>query len=784
MFAFAKSGSRSVVLLLTFSGLLLGATQGVALPPEEEAPSPGLEVITVTAERKEADLQEVPASISSFDADDILGRGLENVNDMQFQVPNFFSGNGLTRVTARGIGSEIVGPGVDPGFAVHVNGVFSSREGTGLLDFLDIERVEILRGPQGTRYGRNSTGGTINVITKRAEPDFDVFGDFQFSSYRDLLFRGVLNAPIVEDKLFARVAFLARFANGYTKNEIPDDTQRLNDAGTFGVRGTLSWLPTDDFRLDIIGAYADSNRNGSARKFQGDFFQGPTDGVGGPAGAGLLPGSDYTGAFANPGNPNRTVENVRQSEESHGGSATAIATYDHEQFTLSSITGYQYTDFELNRGQDGSSIDISRLKLEDRSWQVSQELLFQDPGDGHFDLFGESLAFAWLAGANYQYDKTPFTRLDLPNAQDTANSVRYNIADLSNFPPVAIPVAPAGVALDTFADLDTNVGSHIFGIFAGGDITLWDQLTVGGGVRWSYTKRNWNDTSILNSYLPLGSIFGPLLAQHVRVDGTEQEDDWDAVTGDAHVRWDFLENSSAYFNFSYGERFGGFQFLEVGAFDTEKVKAYEVGLRNRFWENRIQVNLTGFYNDYEDPQISQVVAGTPVTTNAPSARTYGVELEFDALITDEFLLNGSFGWLEARYDEDFFTTDTTIPGSAPQNINGNRLNRSPKFTVSVGAQYTLDFKNYGTLVPRIDFYYRDVVTFRQYDNPLDEADSYTRTDVRLTWTSPKQQFWVQAFVQNVENNEVRSGQETQASIYRLNYYAPPLTAGGRIGYYF
>ena len=118
-----------------------------------------LEVITVSAERRDRDVQEVPESVSSFSGGELLVQGLINFNTLQYNVPGLFSGGGLTKITLRGVGGEIVGPGVDPGFSVHVNNVFSSRETTGLVDYFDVDRVDVLRGPQGTLWGRNSTAG-------------------------------------------------------------------------------------------------------------------------------------------------------------------------------------------------------------------------------------------------------------------------------------------------------------------------------------------------------------------------------------------------------------------------------------------------------------------------------------------------------------------------------------------------------------------------------------------------------------------------------------------------
>jgi iron complex outermembrane receptor protein len=200
-------------------------------------------VIVVSAERRDQDLQKIPESVSSFSGSDLLDQGITDFNTLQYNVPSLFSGGGLTRITLRGVGSEIVGPGVDPGFAVHVNNVFSSRETTGLLDYFDIERVDVLRGPQGTLWGRNSTGGALNILTNKPVHNFDTNGDLEMAWFeggaRSVRARGMLNTPLVEDKLALRVAGLMHFNDGIMLLRSPELHQRVSDAGNGTLRACL-----------------------------------------------------------------------------------------------------------------------------------------------------------------------------------------------------------------------------------------------------------------------------------------------------------------------------------------------------------------------------------------------------------------------------------------------------------------------------------------------------------------------------------------------------------------
>jgi iron complex outermembrane receptor protein len=222
--------------------------------------------------------------------------------------------------------------------------------------------------------------------------------------------------------------------------------------------------------------------------------------------------------------------------------------------------------------------------------------------------------------------------------------------------------------------------------------------------------------------------------------------------------------------------------VEESSFDDERILAYEVGVKNAFFDNRLVLNVTGFYYDWDDPQIAATVDSLSVTTNAPSARSYGIEFDWLANPVENLSLNGSFGWLEAYYDDDFFSVDGTIQGSTQINLNRNRLPRSPRFTVSAGAQYTFDIGRWGTLAPRVDVYYRDEIAFRQYGNSKDVTPAYSRTDVRIIWRSVSEQFWGEVFARNLENESTKTNQNIIQGIYRVHSIDTPLSGGFRVGY--
>jgi iron complex outermembrane receptor protein len=229
----------------------------------------------------------------------------------------------------------------------------------------------------------------MNIITRRPESEFDVYGDFEYGRFGDLRFRGAINIPLVDDKLFIRLAILQRSSDGNFKITNPLNRQKLNDVGLGSYRLSLRWLPHEDVSVDIIGGYTSSKQNGAGLKFEGDFSNGaywlfPPGNPAGTvptAGAGGGNGLDYTGALPNPASPYEGTANEPQFNNSTVWTVTAIVDWQViEDAKLTSITGYQNTNFFLHRDQDLSSLPIQTLDLTDESREVFKELLLAATG--------------------------------------------------------------------------------------------------------------------------------------------------------------------------------------------------------------------------------------------------------------------------------------------------------------------------------------------------------------------------------------------------------------------
>lgn len=775
-----------LVLLSTCLATVAFADEQPNDEESEESVWEGVETLFVESQRRTMDLQDAAESISSFSAEDLRTKGIANFSDLQFSVPNLFVGGGASKTTLRGVGSEIIGPGVDPGFAVHVNGVYSARSGTGNNDYFDIQRIDVLRGPQGTLWGRNSTGGALNIITHRPIHELDAEMDIEYESFTEgaegVRMRGMLNVPIVDDELAVRVAFLAYFNDGLTLNQSATADQRVNDAESLSLRLSLRSQPNENLTIDFIGTVLDSGGAGQAPKFAGPFFS-----PGRVIEAGIGPGSNYTGALPNPSNPYRGTSDERNDSEAKVYTATLRVDWEGTNVQLQSITGYQSTDFTTHRDQDGSSLSISVLDLEDKSRQVSQEFLLHSSWEKPLN---------YTIGGIYQYDWTPRTSVNIDNIQNTAISPNFNLVSnlfanvvdgcgflmLGGCP----PVKPVGVSKDDFVRAFSRVDNQVLGVYANVSWEMIEDLKLSAGGRYSYTHRKWDDRSVVQSFVATN----PTSGIHVLQLGQKQNDSWESGTWKVTIDYRLADTHLLWASAGTGARAGGFNFVDENSFDQERIFAVEAGFKSSFLDNRLTLNATGFWYDWEDPQIRGTADNLPITTNAPSAESYGIELEGRFAVTPNLFVNASFGWLEATYDRPFFDLERTLPNfGAPfnnrltsVNIEGNRLPRSARFNVSVGAQYTHEIFDWGTITPRVDFYYRSETSFRQFDNPLDEQPAYTRTDARITWRSPGEELWLELFMRNIENEHVKTNQDIFDNIYRLHYYDAPRSGGIRLGF--
>ncbi len=812
------------------------AVSAQAGPPAQG--SKRIEEIIVTAERREESAQDIGVSVSAFSADDLEAMNIQDIHDLQLRVPALVATGGLPQITLRGVGNDVVSPGVDPGFALHTNGIYATQLATALLDFFDVERVEVLPGPQGTLGGRNTTGGGIYIHTKRPVQGWEFSGDVEAGSYGKARTRMVLNAPLGETAAIRLVGAFEAPGKPYDADGLDQQfASNTLGAGT-SLRASLRWTPAETLTLDFIGSYAHDSNQGGAVRFLGGYpaypngqsplFGGPTSG-GSP---------NYTGATTNPDDARDLNQNRRQDQEYEVAWGQVIAEWDIGSVIAKSNTHYAYWDYAIDRDQDSSDLDVERLVLLDTQKAFTQEVTLESDYDSRLQ---------WLIGANWQRVRAPNTRLKVWNFQQQAAAANFVILDAVQLG--AGSILPANICQTglcffsplpaDFAavDLDSDTRTEAFGAFLNFWLDVTDRIRLIGGVRHSYTHRDFRDASRfdvfaeafdvapLAPFVPLIlGVYGltedqlairlPLRGNRTIASGNTGEPDldrtWNSITGNIRAELHPTDATLLYASFAAGERPGGFNFVEgysgSNGFDAEKIKAYEIGAKSTI-ADEVLISGAAFYYDYDNKFITQVVNNVASTENGKKAEVFGIEVQLLWAPTEALRLNANVGWLSAEYASRFLSEDNSLgpdnptgfdpagPAGdrhgtgpfgqprAPENIDGNPLNRSPDWTVSVGAEYTIEAGDFGYVTPRLDFSWRDEVYHRQYKNPLDRQKAYTKTDLAVRWERSKDGgLWAEAYAHNLEDRQKVKTNLESAGTHRQWWLAPPRTFGARVGY--
>jgi len=847
-----------------------------AEPAAETAPAHrGVEEIIVTADRREQNLEDVAQTITAFTPEDLETANIQDAYDLQLKVPGLVATGGLPAITLRGLGqdSDVLGPGIDPGFQLHINDIYVAQLAVALLGFVDLGNIEVLPGPQGTGYGRNSTGGSMNITTKRPLlEEWEFSGDVDFSQWNNWRITTVANVPLADGKLGARLAYRREIpSNYYDVTGQNGHKQHLSSNALSGghfVRGSLRWAPTEDITTDFIAQYSIDEDDGGSPRPLGDYpaFNPGQSTI-------FFGGVNPTGATPNSDDANEIRSDREQDQRYETFWGQAIVEWAVASHIIKLNGNYQYWDYAIDRDQDFTDNDSQRLVLLDTHSTWSGEATIRsDYTDSKFD---------WLFGGNYQDDSAPDTNVPIWHYQADTELQNYAVFDafagFSASSPNASRVC-GGPCIFTPGDTDrpyirfkSDTDTKTAGVFFQGGIDFTERFRFDAGVRYSWTSRHMRDTGFLdilvepydvvtdgfcdptpgNLLYPKENCFEFLIAPSflqpqvgaaptlnagnvafllpikgnldrntLNATPVVKDKEWDSVTGRARIEFRPSDGHLLYASYSRGERHGGFNFFVDDSFKSETINAYEIGAKNQLLDGRLFLASTFFYYDFANRFINETINNVTTTVNAPESTIYGIELSWIWQPTDALQVSGNAGWLHAEITDDFISQDnTTTPsnpngfcptkvypntpgsffaglpavgdwhGSGPtcdgglnQNLKGNVLPRSPEFTISAGAEYRFEMAS-GALTPRLDFAYRGAVYYRQFENPLDRQDAYTRTDFRLRYDLASKPFWFEAYVQNLEDNEkIKTQVEVPLNWSRFYWLAAPRTFGVRVGW--
>jgi iron complex outermembrane receptor protein len=717
---------------------------GAAAHAQSTAPATGIDEVVVTAQKRSQSSQEVPIAITALTGDSLKDAGIDNALTLASSVPSLQIGNNgdSMEIFIRGIGSTNDTEVGDPAVAFNVDGIYNGRPSGAGGTFYDINRVEVLRGPQGTLYGRNATAGAVNVITN--DPVAKYAGDaaITFGNYGTIDSEGMLNVPVT-DSLAVRAAFRTEDHSGYTinKNVTEGVTENSNDAQNAGGRFKALWTPTEDLSIRLSADYYHAGGVGPAQQ----LFS-------------VLNSDGSVTRFDMSGKAGRTdrLDTQGSLDDTFGGGSVDI-NYDLGMVKLTSVTAYRINN--RNTVADGDGTDTYSPSEVSTFWsrfnQFSQELRAASNYDSPLQ---------WVAGLFYYQEH---------------NNVYLNITnDIAN-----------GTGLRFVQPV---VKENSRAAFGQADYSIFDNLKLTFGLRGTDDdKTRYGSTDLVNDATNPETVIADILPNAAHVASHR-------VNWKTNLDWEWQKGNSLYATVGTGYKAGGYDDGSANnTYKPENLTAYEVGSKNRFLDNRAQVNLSAYYYDYQNFQISEVTqlpnepAGAlgTVTYNAQKATAQGVEMEDIFKITPDDKVDLNLTYEHSEFNKFLLpaaSTSTPCPDGFLQpvggycNMAGNRLQHSPQWTVSAGYQHIFTLPNQAALTASV----RTYVSTKYYLFPINSAameqGGYSRTDVFLNYDSPDGRYYVQVFGRNLEDNNI-AVQASQNNGENFVSLAPPRTFGVTFG---
>lgn len=717
----------------------------------DDAPSHGIEDIIVTAEKRSSTVQDTPIAISAFDQKLLDQKGIQDVTALQLQVPSlkFTVPQGVVQISLRGAGNDSVTTGADNGVGFHYDGVYIGNPSGGLADIWDVERVEVLRGPQGTLYGRNTTGGAINIIPAKPTANFEAKGDITYGSYDLLRLRAAINVPL-GDGAAMRFAATRATRDGYLKNSNPAGRDG-DDLDLWTARAILAIEPTDDLKVTLMGTYAENDDNSVSPVRAGTRYP-----QGGPAN---LLTTIYATVPPKSADARQTNKNLDEFTLLRFYGAAATLEWDFGPAALKSSTSYYHSRRRSFSDWDDSPLDYIALDTGDKGNQFTQELtLISNPGQKLDYIFG----FYFY---NFNND----------------NRVIVDIGEIDGNRPGPF------FGTDLFLDVDDTLKLRSRAVYGQLTYHFSDSLRLTGGLRYTWDRKS--SSSLLHPPVVGTPPAAPPPSFRLAFDINEK---WAEPTGKIALDYEIGRNNMIYALYSHGYKAGAINPQDPATPSTNKelVDSWEIGSKNYFLGRTLQLNISAFYAKYKDVQINVFPVTSAILVNVPGGSAKGVEVDFVVEPSNNFRVDGSFGYIDSNYKR-FVTGNPAVPtgpNSLRQDqIGGNPLINTPKFSVAAGAQYRLDTP-VGEFTLRADHSFRSRVNFDIFGNADMQQKGNSKTDLRLTWTSASNNLSAQLFVQNIQNSDVKVTMLRPGGILGADVpfaaYAPPRTFGATLGYKF
>lgn len=690
-----------------------------AISQEAESPESAefrmeIEEVTVLATKREESIQDVPISVTAFSAADLIEIGAMNMQDIASRTPSLKFGNRsdlkIGNTTIRGIG-RLTGAsaGTEEAVAYYVDEVYVGGGVGANLDLFDLDRVEVLRGPQGTLFGRNSVGGAINITTRKPTKETEGYLDVSYGNYDALRVQSAVGGTLVQDRIFGKISGVYYDRDGYTDNRfngVAGDT-----ANNEALRGQLRILPTgdaSDMEFNISAEYRKVDQRSKffdTLRFEPDFPPSY-----------LALGLGLYGIPQDDDPYDREVDINEPGRETLDAWSIAVnGLINLGDMDLTTITAYRTHDYFNQGDTDGSPLDWAIDGDPEDVWRFSQELRLTSNYTGQFN---------WIAGIYY---------------------MRQNATNQSNLGLGADEEAILGIPVITFgSDAETDLDS--LSAFFSLDYSFSEKMQVTLGGRYVYEDKSIEYVQSDPFELAGGSFV------------LNGQDSWNDFTPSLSARYFITEDVMGYAIVSRGFKSGGFNDgLGSGAnisFDPETLWNYEIGLKSSWLDQRLVANFDVFYMDWNDIQFNQDNPDTvnvydPITGNAAKAHSQGLEAELYALPTKYLRLGLAASLIEAEFDEG------VLPTGPDEGIPLGELPGSPDYTLNLNAEYWIPVSSTGGDITLAAEYLRQGdIEYSTTGDAIAHVDSVGVWNARVHYSSPGEKWIVTLWGKNLADEIV------------------------------
>ncbi|MBL8555451.1 MAG: TonB-dependent receptor [Phenylobacterium sp.] len=726
---------KALQLSTVSSVVLLSLGVGAPAFAADESASAAVEEVIVTAQKTSQNLQQVPLAVTGLTGDFVEKSKIENFLDLRTRIPSLTFDEfapGQPRYFIRGIGNTNRSGGIDSAVGLFVDDVYMGRPAMTSTEFVDLDRVEVLRGPQGTLFGRNVVGGAVSFFTRRPGDSYRFDGKVTAGNYDLRAVSAAVSGPL-SDTTSAKIALVARSHDGYAFNTTTG--RDIEDERVIAGRAAIRFRPNDDLDIQL-------NLDGSQRRGTGPWWDLAVEG---PASVGK----------SNP-DPRRGRGHAEDGyADIDNAGASLNATWDSPLGTLTSISAYRNAQ-NHNRANTTGLLVAPLSDVANR--RVFHHTLFIQQDDESTEQFTQEFRLASNIGENFSYVA------GLYYYQDDVFHNRLTDYRFYNF---------GANPLDGRFNFASTNETKAYAVFLNGIYEVTDRLKVQAGIRWSQDEK---DHVTVGS----GANFSRFRNAGVTIPGytAPGRAKWDAWTPTASVNYQVTDDAFVYATISRGFKSGGFNDTDndlqsaLRPFNPEYVWNYEFGARTEWFDRRLRLNATAFYMDYTDLQVTVITTVTPglpptgVSGNAGKSTIKGLELEWTAVPLPGLNIYGNYTYTDGKIK-------SLVSGTL--NLAGKEIPRAPKNKLFLGASLTRDLGPV-TVTGRVDYSHQSDFFSSINNLPSEVIPSQENWDAGLTLTPAGKPYSVEIWGKNLSNElKITTISDVTGDGYAL--YAPPRTYG-------